>query len=148
MPASLNPYDQQVADLNAAILKVEDEWRYADSRRHGYALAELNNARDSPAWLSAVAEAAKWTAVMRDKEAEKANLQKQLDNAMKLQADFAAAMAAGLAKGLDPATAAAQAQAAVMKADGVKTLLTYAGIGLLVLLLVVALVYFLRRRKK
>lgn len=75
------------------------------------------------------------------------DLRVELEDARAARTAINDAIASAVANGLDPDTAKAQAEADYERAQGIKRLLTYAGIGVLILLIVIAIIYFIKRRK-
>jgi hypothetical protein len=80
-------------------------------------------------------------------DAELVTLRRQLEQALKAEADIDAAAATAVANGLSPEAAIAKASADHERAQGTKRLLTYVGFGLLVLIVVAAVVYWRKKRK-
>lgn len=73
---------------------------------------------------------------------------KQLEAAQKTLAEINRAAAFAVADGLTPDAALQSAVADRLKAEGTRNLLTYVGVGAALLIIAVALVYFIRKRRK
>ena len=126
------------------LLALQEQLRMAE-----YRLTQLNNKRtelgqtyevDTPQIQGIDRE-------VRDQVAEVDRLRELVKAKQAAAAALDAAIASNVASGMDTETARIKAVADVQRAEGVKRILTYVGIGLLILLIVLA-IYWYRKHKK
>lgn len=84
---------------------------------------------------------------VNDQNAVIARLRRLVEDKTNAVAALDLAIAQNVASGMDSETARTKALADVERAKGMRTLLTYTGIGLFLVLLVLAIIYFSKRKK-
>lgn len=135
--AQTNPYYAQISAKEGQLADLEAQWAVLNDQWTPYSNAgDYNNptGRNILAQRNNVANQIE--AVQRDLEQLRAAAER-----------FDQAVATSVAQGLTPEAAFEKAKADVVRAEGTKRILTYVGIGLLVLAVVLAIVYFRKKKK-
>ena len=100
---------------------------------------------------AAIADATRWITTFsnqaRDAQARVDAIKKSIEKTEAELSEYNAALADAASQGLVGAAAEIAAQAKVEQAKGIKNLLTYTGIGLLVVLLIVGVIWYRRRKR-
>lgn len=146
----MNPYEailadlrQQVANLQARINDVQRQVSY----HYGKEQEQASQGNYGAAYQAASAAYNQALLQRQRLEAELAGLLSALADAEQKADAIANAAAQAVAQGLTPEAAMAKALADQERAEGLRNVLTYAGIGLLILLVVWAVIAWRRSRK-
>jgi K+-transporting ATPase c subunit len=145
-----NPFEQRVIDLQMQINALSTEISNVTNTRNAEYAREQAFANAGNYGAEYREASAAYNAALRRLDvlnAEKAALQDELAAAKANRDRVAAAAAQAVANGLDPESAMQKAVADTERAQGTKRLLTYVGLGLLVLIVVAAVVYWRKKRK-
>jgi hypothetical protein len=149
--AASNPYTERVIQLQQLIAAKEQQigdTRNSETSWYQRAQSFLAAGQgNGPEYAESMAMAQQRSREAASMDAELVTLRRQLEQALKAEADIDAAAATAVANGLSPEAAIAKASADHERAQGTKRLLTYVGLGLLVLIVVAAVVYWRRKRK-
>lgn len=132
-----NPYVQRLREAEARLVELEARW------------AELN-AQWTPYTAAGNYSNPTGQAILRERDAVANQIeaaQREVELAREALASIDRATAQGVATGMSPEAALEKAVADRQRAEGTKRILTYVGLGLLVLAVVAAIVYFRRKRK-
>lgn len=148
--AATNPFEQRVIDLQMQINALREEISNVTNTRNAEYAREQAFANAGNYGAEYREASAAYNAALRRLEvlnAEMAALQDELAAARANRDRVAAAAAQAVANGLDPESAMQKAVADTVRAEGTKRILTYVGVGLLVLAVVLAIVYFRKKKK-
>lgn len=140
-------YDARIADLQAQITRLESERGTQASWRQSRAARVADWGINTPQGQESQAEVVAADNRIAEIDRQLAFLRAELQKAMDARDAIAAATAEAVAAGLTPEAAKAQAEANYARSEGIKRFLTYAGIGLLIVLLIIAFVYWRKSRK-
>lgn len=140
-------YDKRIAELQAQITQLEAERATQASWRQSRAARVQDWGINTPQGQESQAEVVAADNRIADIDRRLSFLKSELAKAMEARDAIAAATAQAVAQGLTPEAAKAQAEANYARSEGIKRFLTYAGIGLLVVLLIIAFVYWRKSRK-
>lgn len=146
-----NPFELRVIELQAQVNDLRDQIQNTINLRNAAYERQQSWARagqyDTPEYRAATADYEGAIQRLQVLEPQLRDLQKELERAIANRDRVAEAAAQGVANGMSPEAALEKAVADRNRAEGTKRILTYVGLGLLVLAVVAAIVYFRRKRK-
>ncbi len=147
MANALDTLNARITDLLAQISTLEAERSKQEAWRQRNVARRDDWGIDTPEGRASQADVVAAMNAINDIDKALKDLRAELASARASRDAINAAAAEAVAKGVDPDVAIAQAAADHERNEGIKRLLTYTGIGLLILLIIIAIIYYRKHRK-